>query len=699
MPVGRLQYKLASQMNLIVLSALVIFLPALCAGQAFPPQYEFAGFKAPLEGHSLHRPLKDVVIAAIPGSSNEAYAYEAGTGTLFRLDYTTFRLSEIKVSLPIAGGGDLFSLAVDKEGAVYVPDFDSNRILRILPNGTATVFAGGGPGTTSSGDGGVATQATLDAPNATAIDPAGNVYIAESLFVRKVDPQGRISRFAGCGGGCGTGNAAINRQIRPRGLAVDRRGNVYLTTEGFDQLMVINPAGIAVSIPQLQDPALPGVISQFASQSTGTLCGLAVAPDGALWITDAVRRVIWKVGTNGLWSVAVGRTVSEIDPVTGRDSIVASYYGNGPLTGQEHFAGPTSIALDSSGRLLISDRRNYALRLFTPNESLITVAGYRRCCYLEEFIPANEATIEYPRGLASDSSGNVYVADPYAGRVRKIDAFGRISTILGNGTFNARVGVQGTETGAQPYSVAVDSTGNVYVAEPGLKMVRRVTPSGLVESISGPASGTFPIQLPLHPGNEAVVVGPDDAAYYLADCSVKRWFAEKTDVVVANACIFTPRTARDEKPVVLAVGHDGVIYVATGEYQRIRAYRNGEFQSPFEVFPFGNLAFPFALHYGKDNLLYVTDAFGGPGSFTGTYYLAYALTAGGRQFPISYSYFLLDFVQIAPGILEYVGSSKKEDPFPTNQLLGITTDSAGRVIVGHLGPPGLLIYPKVQGAN
>jgi streptogramin lyase len=682
-------------MNLIVLSVLALSLPALCAGQAVPPQYEFAGFKSPLEGHSLHRPLLDVVIAAIPGSSNEAYAYEAGTGTLFRLDYTTFRLSEIKVSLPIAGGGDLFSLAVDKEGAVYVPDFDSNRILRILPNGTATVFAGGGPGTTSSGDGGVATQATLDGPRATAIDPAGNVYIAENLFVRKVDPQGRISRFAGCGGGCGTGNAAINRQIRPRGLAIDRRGNVYLTTDGFDQLMVINPAGMAVSIPQRQDPALPGVISQFASPSSGTLCGLAVAPDGALWITDAIRRVIWKVGTNGLWSVAVGRTVYNKDPVTGTESVVAAYYGNGPLSGQEHFGGPTSIALDSSGRLLISDRRNSALRLFTPNESLITVAGQRRCCYQEEFIPATEATIEAPRGLASDSNGNIYVADPYAGRVRKIDAFGRISTILGNGTLNARVGVQGTETGAQPYGVAVDSKGNIYVAEPGLKMVRRVTPSGLVESIAGPASGTFPLDLPLDPGSGAVAVGPGDAAFYLAECSVNRWLDGNTEVLLQNACV--PAGDQPSRPKVLAVDPNGAVYLATERYQNLRVLRNGSLQTLGDVFPFGNLAFPLGLHFGQDSLLYVVDYF--PDSLTGNYNLAYALTATGKQIPISYDYFLIEFKEITPNILEIVGSSKMQDPFPTGILLGITTDITGRVIIGRNSPPGLLIYPKVQGAN
>ena len=682
-------------MNPLHQTILLAVIPAFLAGQIIPPQNQFAGFKLPDEGHSLRRELENPAVAVIPGSSGEAYAFEASTGKLFRLDYAAFRLTEINVSLKI-GGGRVYSLAVDKDGAIYLPDAENSRVLRILPDGTATIFTGNGV-TGRTGDGGLATQASLDTPRSTALDPAGNLYIGESDYVRKVDLQGRISRFAGCLEPCAAGPLGINRRVRPRGLATDRRGNLYLTTSGDNPLLVLNPAGVTVAIRQVQDPARPGVPEKFASQSWGSLTGLVVAPDGALFIADAVRHVIWKIGTNGYWSVAVGRAV--VAGAGGREYIPGDYYGNGPLTGKEHFDTPISIALDSAGRLLIGDDGNRAIRLFTPNDSLVTVAGQRRCCYREELIPANEATIEWPRGLASDSKGNIYIADPRSGRVRKIDSFGIISTVLGNGSLDARVGVQGTDTGAQPYSVAVDSKGNLYVAEPGLRMVRRVTPDGFVESVAGPQSGTFPLTLPTFPGSQVVAVGPDDAVYYLTECSVNRWLAGKTEVVVANACIFVRATARDEKPTVLAVGRDGTIYVATGEYQRIRAYRNGQFQTLPDVFPFGNLAFPYALHYGKDDLLYVTDAFGGAQSLTGTYYLAYALTAGARQLAISYTYYLNTFKEIAPGILELVGSIEKAEPFATGYLLGITTDSGGRVIVGHRSPPGLLIYPKVQAGN
>ena len=324
------------------------------------------------------------------------------------------------------------------------------------------------------------------------------------------------------------------------------------------------------------------------------------------------------------------------------------------------------------------------------------MAGQRRCCYREELIPANEATIEWPRGLASDSKGNIYIADPRAGRVRKIDSFGIISTVLGDGSLDARVGVQGTATGAQPYSVALDSKGNLYVAEPGLHMVRRVTPDGFVESVAGPQSGTFPLTLPDFPGSQVVAVGPDDAIYYLAECNVNRWLAGKTEVFLPNICVNTRGVF--EKPTVLAVGRDGAVYFGTGGYQRIRVLRNGQVQNLGDVFPFGNLAYPYAIHYGKDDLLYVTDYF--LDLDLGQYYnLAYALTATVRQVPISYTYLLAEFKEIAPGLLEVVGISKKAEPFATVPLLGITTDSAGRVIVGHQWPPGLLIYPKVQVGN
>ena len=275
-----------------------------------------------------------------------------------------------------------------------------------------------------------------------------------------------------------------------------------------------------VEFSQRQDPTLPGIAAPFQTFS-GSLGGIAVSSSNEIFVADRGSHVIWKIGTNGYTSVTAGQaTIAECldGPCT-----IGNYDGNGALTGHEHFDSPSSISMDARGRLLVADAGNSAVRLLTPRESLITVAGQRLCCYGEEGIPAAEATFHWPRGLASDRDGNIYVADPKAGRVRKIDLAGRITTILGNGSRLAREANSGSDTGAQPYSVAVDSKGVIYVAEPGLAMIRRITSNGFVQTVVGPRSGEFPLTLPTRPSRAgAVAVGPRDELYYLADCNVFR---------------------------------------------------------------------------------------------------------------------------------------------------------------------------------
>jgi len=639
---------------------LIATFASLLSGQSVPAPYQFAGLKARPETHSLRKPIADPAIAAIPAADGEAYVFEGFTGKLYRLRYAAFDMTEIPVTTTLEGGR-VYSMAVDRDGLLYLPDPRSGRVLRIAPDGQAAVLTSG-----------------LDRPHSTAIDPSGNVFIADTSSIRRVDLQGRISHFAGA-----------SRAISPRGIATDKRGNLYVTTNGLEQLVVLNPAGERVGIRQIQDPALPGVPAPVAPAQQGLLAAVQPARDGSIYVADTQRHVIWKVGTNGYWSVAIGRAVTATDRFG--SYVPGDYYGNGPLTGSEHFNAPVSLSMDASGRLLIADDGNVAVRLYTPGESLVTVAGNNRCCYQEEQIPANEATIEWPRGLAADTKGNVFLADPRSGRVRKIDAAGRISTVLGNGSLEARSGVPATGTGAQPYAVAVDSKGNLYVSEPGLKMVRRVTADGFVESIAGPASGTFPLDLITHPGSEALAVGADDALYYLAECTVNRWFAGKIDVVLANACV-TTADGNVQKPVGIAVSPSGEIYLSTGTYQNIRVFRDGSMLRTFDVFPFGNQGFPYSLHFGGDGLLYVTDHF--ESELFGYYHLAYALTASGQQLEISSTYALPVFDGA-----RLVGSISKAEPFPTTALMGITVDSNGRVIAGQKQPPGLLVFSKPRGAN
>jgi len=633
-------------------------------------------------------------VAAIPGGGSEAFVFENGTGTLFRLNYSDLRKAEVRVHPPLANPGGVLCMAADRAGVLYLPDARNHRVWKILPDGTASLFAGTGEPVYRP-FAGEATKAGMNSPACTAVDPAGNVYIAETDFVRRVDQRGMISTFAGCSEPCSRGTQGTNRSIRPVALTTDHRGNVYVAETG--KLWVLNPAGELVGIRQVQDPGRPGIRAPFSS--FGALSGLAVTRRGEVLAADLQSHVIWRVGTNGFTSVAVGRAViGSSSP--GTETIRAAYSGNGPLTGFEHFASPHSLALDDSGRLLIADSGNSAVRLFAPEQSLTTVAGERLCCHGEEGTPATRAKFEWPRALTADRDGNIYVADPKMGRVRKIDRAGNITTVLGNGSLEFRSGVPALESGAQPTSVAVDSRGSIYVAEPGMGLVRRVTPNGFVESIAGERGGVFPLDILRWPTG-GVAVGPDDSVYYLGACNVFRWRDGVTEPLLSGKCADTDGplvTAAVQDPKLIAAGPDGVIYLG-GLRKRFRAIRNGRLESLPEMFPIGTAGAPGGLWSGPDRLLYVTDYYEQGLPVPLYYYIAYALSGLLVRYPIASTY-ALPIIQQVGSFSTITGFDEMEAPFRLpSELQGITTDAEGRVLTGLLWPRVILVFPKVGGGN
>lgn len=641
-----------------------------------PPAFLYAGHEALPESHSMNRPLDGPVVAAIPGSGGQAWVFENATSKVFLLNYAEFKMTPVEVKPSIGKAGGTRCMAVDREGALLLPDANGNRVWRILPDGTARVIAGNGRAE-HTGDGLQATAAGLDSPTCTATDPAGNLYIAESLFVRKVDTRGIIVNVAGCFEPCGRGTAGTARTMRPRVITSDVRGNIYIAESRA--VWVLSQDAQIVRIPQLQDSQLPGVKAPYSQFDQIT--GIAVSPQGEILVADS-SAVLWRIGRNGFTSHALGR----LTMAPNSDGIQRGYYGNGPLTGYEHFSTPASLTFDDEGKLLIADGANQAIRLWTPGESLVSVAGQRLCCYREEGTPATLAKFEWLRSLASDGAGNIYVADPRIGRVRKIDPTGAITTVLGNGSLAYRTGVPALESGAQPYSVAVDSKGNLYVAEPGNALVRRVTPDGAVELVDGEPSGEFPLTFEQAPA-AGVAVGPDDTLYYLANCNVMRWANGRSEPMLSGKCedVDGPLAAAAmNQPTAITVARDGTIYLA-GIRKRYRAIRNGRLESLPDVFPAGTSGVPGGLWSAPDGLLYISDS---DNRSLGWYTMASALSPAFARFPISSNYIL---PQLASGPTELHEPFEIKDTF----LQGITTDKDGRVLVGLGRPAVILAFPKV----
>ena len=166
---------------------------------------------------------------------------------------------------------------------------------------------------------------------------------------------------------------------------------------------------------------------------------------------------------------------------------VAGYGGDSGSAIAAQLNGPYGVAVDGAGNLYIADAHNQRIRKVDANGIISTVAGNGTSGFSGDGGPAIAAQLNTPHGVATDSAGNLYIADTYNRRIRKVDANGTISTVVGDGTEGAG-GDGGPAVGAQlgaPNGVAVDSVGNLHIADSTHKTVRVVNASGVIQSLSG----------------------------------------------------------------------------------------------------------------------------------------------------------------------------------------------------------------------
>ena len=283
-------------------------------------------------------------------------------------------------------------VAVDDEGNVYIADSKNNRVRKVSTGGRITTFAGTGK-RGSSGDGGRATSARLNDPQAVAVDAEGNVYIAEQLGqrVRKVTPGGIITTFAGTGDptSSGDGGPASSASVfYPMGVAVDGRGGVYIT--GPHGIRKVSGGTITTIVPSTQKLAPQGV---------------AVDRKGNVYVADwydAVR----KVTPGGKITTFAGGGTSGLGD-------------GGPATSAK-LGSVFGVAVDKQGTVYISDPGHNRVRRVGPGGTITTFAGTGVPGSSGDGGRATSAWLTFPMGLAVDGKGNVYIADRDDNRVRKV---------------------------------------------------------------------------------------------------------------------------------------------------------------------------------------------------------------------------------------------------------------------------------------
>ncbi|NUM99936.1 MAG: hypothetical protein HUU41_02380 [Bryobacteraceae bacterium] len=330
---------------------------------------------------------------------------------------------------------------------------------------TITTIAGNGkPG--FSGDGGPAPQAQVNEPRRVPVDRSGNLYIADwrNNRVRRVDPAGAISTFAGSGEyprfaadpEVGDGGPAERAKLaEPMAVAVDRDDSVYI----LDSIRVrkVGKNGI---ISTVAGGGFDSISENIRATDAQIIGGLALAVDGSGNIYVSLRSRVRKIDGAG-----VIRTVAGSNQRRG-------YAGDGGPATEATFQDITDVAADGGGDLYLADSKNHRVRKVNSSGIVTTFAGNGKAGSGGDGGPASE-TEAAAHALAIDSAGSIYLAGD--NRIRKVTPGGMISTIAGGGNQD-RDGVSARQAYlGDPSGIAVDLGGNVFIADLTGHRVRRVS--------------------------------------------------------------------------------------------------------------------------------------------------------------------------------------------------------------------------------
>ena len=336
-----------------------------------------------------------------------------------------------------------------------------------------TTVAGNGTGgeQISSGDGGPATSASVT-PNGVTVDSAGNIYISDvfSSTIRKVNTAGIISTVAGyvgepmefTGDGVQATKSSIYIQAQHNGLAVDKAGNLYIADNGHDRVRKVDTSGIITTVAGTGMPGFSGDGGPATSAQLFNPCDVALDSAGNLYIADRSNARIRKVDTHGNISTVAGIGLS------------ANSSGDGGPATSAALATPLGVAVDKSGNIYIADQDGFVVRKVNTQGIITTVAGNGTFGYSGDGGPATSAQMASPYGVAVDGSGNIYIADYNNSRVREVSG-GTMTTAAGRGSGGIGDGGPPTDAGLDPAAVAVDSAGNLYIADIEFNRIRKVT--------------------------------------------------------------------------------------------------------------------------------------------------------------------------------------------------------------------------------
>ena len=473
-------------------------------------------------------------------------------------------------------------VAVDATGNLYVADTNNHTIRKITAGGVVTTLVGS-PGNSGSTDG-LGGAARFFGPSGVAVDATGNLYVADTAnhTIRKITAAGVVTTLAGspgvCGSTDGTGGAA--RFNSPVGLAVDGAGNLYVADTANNTIRKITAAGVVTTLA-----GSPG--ASGSADGTGSAArfwnpqGVTVDGTGNVYVADTSNNMIRKVTAGGVTTMLAGSTGFSSNP--DRPPVVGSADGTGSAA---QFYHPAGVAVDGVGNLYVADTYNDTIRQVTAGGVVTTLAGSAGVTGSADGT-GSAARFNIPSGVAVDGAGNLYVAD-YSNTIRRITAIGVVTTLAGS------VGGSGSSDGTgsaarfySPSGVAVDGSGNAYVADTFNNTIRKITVAGVVTTLagspgaSGSANGTGSAARFNNPSGVAV-----DGAGNLYVCELFNHTIRKITAIgvvttlagiagAAGSVDGTGSNALFNYPTGVSVDRSGNIYVADSNNHTIRKVTAG----------------------------------------------------------------------------------------------------------------------------
>ncbi|HWR98740.1 MAG TPA: CARDB domain-containing protein, partial [Candidatus Methanoperedens sp.] len=418
-----------------------------------------------------------------------------------------------------------YGIASDGRGNIYFAENGNHVVRKVDTNGIISTVAGDGTLVRGySGDGGPATSAKLDGPLSIVFDAADNLYVVDAgnVAIRRVDAQGIIATVAGIPGNqgfSGDGGPATQAKLyQPFGAAVNGAGRLFISDRGNKRIRAVDEAGIINTVVGNGTLQYSGDGGPAVQASLNTPSGVGIGSGGTAYVADTYNNCVRKVDAYGVISLVAGKQVQypgncgdggpaiqaclkgpagvvedsagNVYVADSQNSSIRKVNTSGIITTVATLSYPYGLALDDAGNLYVATLGDHRVYRLDPSAILTVVAGNGTPGFCGDGLSAVDACLNGPTGVAVDDAGNIFIAEWYNHRVRKVDAGGIITTIAGNGqTGSCPDGSVATGPClSYPFGVAVDSQGSLLISSATASRIVKVNPGGYISTVAG--SGT-----------------------------------------------------------------------------------------------------------------------------------------------------------------------------------------------------------------